>query len=328
MNRMQTNARNRPLGYLVTDEEFRSADLPYEGPRATLATVTESLFWPVSDALLEEKLVARGWLLLWTGRVETPYGTGPFMWHWSTPDGRSIIWIRDYGRIPGGDNRARQLNERLFWILWKAGVKSFLAGVHAGAADWRPEAQRVQPGDLVIPWTFEGTSWFNGLPGTDYESTMNNAKVIDSREIPWPYFDEPLAARAGRHFIELCEPLVAAGRVPRAWTPDEVRGVICDPVNIGFETHYEIFLKLATSKLISEMQPDRPPVVTLHGIVLNPVLCRLLEIECLQYQVVSNPGAGMVPFIGTAHDSHVYNLDEALMWLDVEAQFLESYAVA
>jgi hypothetical protein len=309
---------------LELDAEFIDPALDYDGPAATAATVTESLYWPLSDRELQAELEGQGWQLTWSGRVPTPYGLGPAMTAWSTPSKRVVLWIRDYGRTPGGELRHRQLSERLFWVLWRAGVRFLLAGTHAGIADWRYE-DRITPGDLVLPWSFESRPWFNGLPGTPYESTMNNPMVMETREIPWPYVDEPFSAEAGLRLLEIVRPLVEAGHIGRTWTPAEVRAVTCDVENIGFESHYDVAARMAISRMISEMQPDRPPVVTLHGVTINPVLCRLLAIENLQYQSISNPAPGVTPTIEETHDQHVYDISAARRWVAVEAAMLDTY---
>lgn len=309
---------------LELDPEFTDPPIPYEGPPASAATITESLYWPLADDALRQEIESCGWRLTWAGRVPTPYGMGPEMAAWTTATGREVLWIRDYGRIPGGELRHRQLGERLFWVLWQAGVRFLLAGTHAGAAEWRT-IDRIVPGDLVLPWSFESRPWFNGLPGTDYESTMNNPRVIETRDIPWPYVDEPFSAAAGARLLAIVEPLVAAGHIGRTWTPDQVRAVTCDVEHIGFESHFDVAARMAIAKMISDMQPDRPPVVTLHGVTINPVLCRLLSIEHLQYQTISNPAPGVTPTIGAVHDAHVYDAAAARRWVAVETALLDTY---
>jgi hypothetical protein len=54
---------------------------------------------------------------------------------------------------------------------------------------------------------------------------------------------------------------------------------------------------------------------------------RLLDIEHLQYQMISNPEAGVTPTIGDVHDSHVYDAQAARRWAAVEAELLDSYPV-
>jgi len=51
----------------------------------------------------------------------------------------------------------------------------------------------------------------------------------------------------------------------------------------------------------------------------------MLKIDCLQYQIVSNPAAGIEPVISDVHDSHVYNPQQAARWLEIEAQFFETF---
>ncbi len=307
------------------DPEFLQHDLPYHGPKADYASITESPFWALSSKDFIALVEAAGWKLVQETRVPTPYGPGPDTLVFTTPRGRAVLYIRDYGRTPGGEYRQRHLYERLFWVLWKAGVKSMLIGSHAGSADWRKSPDAIVPGDLVFPWSFESKSWYTGLPGTPYETVWNNPLVTRTRELPWPYLREPFSLKMAAAFRPLAEPEVAKGHIGKIVTPEQVRTVLVGEDSIAFESNYDIYAHQAIAKTISEMQPERPPVVTLHGSVINPVLAKFLGIDILPYQIISNPAQGVVQDISKAHDAHVFSRESAEMWLRIEMTFLETY---
>jgi len=56
------------LSRLLPDPEFVGPEMAYDGPRAVLATVTESLFWPLSDLDLAGAAERKGWTRTWAGR--------------------------------------------------------------------------------------------------------------------------------------------------------------------------------------------------------------------------------------------------------------------
>jgi len=307
------------------DPEFLRADLAYGGPKARFASITESPFWALSTPELIARAQARGWKLTAHLRSPTPYGLGPDTLAFETPAHRPVLFIRDYGKIPGGEYRQRQLYERLFWVLWKAGVKCLLIGSHAGSADWRQGPDTIVPGDLVFPWSFESKGWFGGLPGTPYETVWNNPLVTRTHALPWPYMRDPFSGPMAAAFRRLAEPEHAAGRIGKIVTPIEARAVLVGEDSIGFESNYDIYAHQAVAKTISEMQPERPPVVTLHGSVVNPVLAKFLGIDILPYQIISNPAQGVAYDISKAHDAHVFSREAAEMWLRLELEFFETY---
>lgn len=306
------------------DPEFTRSDLSYTGPKASLVSITESPFWAINDDDFIRLIKKRGWTLVGITRSETPYGLGPKTMEWKTPKGRSVLFIRDYGKTPGGEYRQRQLYERLYWQLWKAGAKVMIVGSHLGSADWRAPDVRVKPGDLIFPWSFESKGWFTGLPGTEFETVWNNPKVTRSRELPWPYMNEPFSRPLWTQFRPLVEAHKQRGElVGKIYEPEDVRGVLVSEDSIAFETNYDIFARMALSKTISEMHPNKPPVITLHGSVVNPVLAKFLSIDVLPYQIISNPAQGIEHDISDTHDAHVFDRAAAEMWLDLELQFFE-----
>jgi hypothetical protein len=316
---------SRPNPDLPLDPEFLHADLKYDGPHARFASITESPFWALSTPQLISLAEDRGWKLQGRSRPMTPYGPGPDTLDFRSPSGREVLFIRDYGKTPGGEYRQRQLYERLFWVLWKAGVKSLVIGSHSGSADWRKGPETIVPGDLVFPWSFESKAWFTGLPGTPYETVWNNPMVTRTHELPWPYMRDPFSTPMASFFKTLAEPEVKAGHIGKIVTPAEVRSVLVSEDSIGFESNYDIYARQAIAKTISEMQPERPPIVTLHGSVINPVLAKFLQIDTLPYQIISNPAQGVIQDISKAHDAHVYSREAAEMWLRLELEFFESY---
>ena len=159
-------ATSPPASSSALDPEFLHSDVAYTGPKARFASITESPFWALSTPELVAQAQARRWKLRQRLRSPTPYGLGPDTLDFVTPAGREVLFIRDYGKTPGGEYRQRQLYERLYWILWQAGVKSLVVGSHSGSADWRKGPAAIVPGDLVFPWSFESKGWFAGLPGT------------------------------------------------------------------------------------------------------------------------------------------------------------------
>jgi hypothetical protein len=309
----------------VLDPEFIGVDVPYDGPKALLASVTESPFWALSPQDFIAMVESRGWKLIHRVRSPTPYGLGPDTLEFTTANGKKVIYVRDFGRIPGGEYRQRQLDERLFWILWKAGVKFLVIGTHFGSADWRKGPEAIVPGDLVFPWSFESKSWFTGLPGTPYETVWNNPLVTRTRELPWPYFGTPFSPAMAASFRSLAEPECQAGRIGKIVTPEQTRAVLVVTESISFQSNFDVYTRQAIAKSISEMQPDRPPVVTLHGSMVNPVLAKFLGIEILPYQVISNPAQGVVQDISGSHDAHVFDRKAAELWLRLEMQFFETF---
>ncbi len=321
-----TSCSNRPpAATSPLDPEFLHSDLAYTGPKAQFASITESPFWALSTPELVAQAEARGWKLRQRLRSPTPYGLGPDTLDFRAPSGREVLFIRDYGKTPGGEYRQRQLYERLYWVLWKSGVKSLVIGSHSGSADWRKGPAAIVPGDLVFPWSFESKGWFGGLPGTPYETVWNNPLVTRTHELPWPYMRDPFSAPMAERFRQLAEPEVKAGHIGKIVTPADVRAVLVGEDTIGFESNYDIYARQAIAKTISDMQPERPPVITLHGSVVNPVLAKFLGIDVLPYQIISNPAQGVIQDISKAHDAHVFSREAAVMWLRLELEFFETY---
>jgi len=256
-------------------------DVTYEGPHAEIATLTGSPLWGMSIEDFTKAAVERGWYNFDDFRPDTPYGKGPVVQHFLTENGRHVIRIPSYGGVAGEDLRLRHTDHKVFWILWKAGVKVVLIGGTSGIADWRPEGQKILPGDVVLPWSFMTHPEHRGLPGTEFESA-------------WPKYDllldDPFCTQLWPLIAEEARKHSVIGSVH---TPDKVHVALVIPSGITFETTYDIQRHVVLSKMISEMFSDQPPVVTLHGDCVNPVLARLLGMHVAYYHMVANIAQGL-----------------------------------
>ena len=76
-------------------------------------------------------------------------------------------------------------------------------------------------------------------------------------------------------------------------TPEDTRVALVLPDSIAFETEFDVLMWASISKQISELQPDKPPVVTLHGDCINPIGARLLGIHMVYYHMVANVAQGL-----------------------------------
>ena len=144
----------------------------YEGPRATLATMTGSPVWGLGDgfAAFAER---QGYRVLGIHRPMTPYGLGPQVESYEAPGGARVLRIPSYGMVAGEDWSLRAAEWKVFWILWKAGVQVLLVGGTSGTCDWRDGEEAVRPGDLVLPWTYLSLDAVpSGLPGTELENVL------------------------------------------------------------------------------------------------------------------------------------------------------------
>jgi len=263
---------------------FNAVD--YTGPRAEFATLTGSPLWGMSTAEVTKAYVALGWEHLGDQRPPTPYGPGPIVQSFRTPSGREVIRIPSYGGTLGRDWLLDRSKERVFWILWQAGVKVLIVGGTSGTADLREGEEAVRPGDLVLPWSFRTSPQHRGLPGTPFETA-------------WPRYDLLMDEPFCSELATLVAVKVQAEYCPhpfrRVHTPQDTRVALVLFDGITFETSYDILMWAAINQQISALQPDLPPVVTLHGDCVNPVLARLLGIHLLYYHLPSNWAQGLHP---------------------------------
>ena len=269
--------------------------IQYEGPRAEFATLTGSPFWGFGVEEVIRRFVDSGWTLHLQERLPTPYGLSPLVVHFSNDAGRNVIWIPSYGEVVGEDSLYHLNFEKLFWVLWQAGVKVMLVGGTSGIADWRAGEGAVRPGDVVLPWSFRTRPVHRGLPGTEYESMWSKCHFL---------LGDPFCPDLATTMVETLQPYVQRGELRGVRTPNDTRVALVVPDSITFETEYDILQNLAISRMASELQPDRPPVATLHGDCLNPLLARYLGIHVLYYHMVSNYAQGLLPGEETARDLH------------------------
>jgi len=299
------------------------SSVQYIGPKATMASITGSPFWPFSHEEVIGKIQENGWALEHDDRVDTPYGKGPRVLQFSRKD-RKLLWIPDYGWTLGQDDRLRMHQEILFWILWKAGVKIMVAGGNSGSSDWRTGDEAVRPGDMVFPWSFKTRSWYRGLPGTKYETVWGNP-ALRRGEIIQPFMGEPFSARLASEFYKLAAPYEEKGPVRKIHTPKSLRIALIHPESITFETNFDVLYWQTIARSISENQPDKPPVIPIHGDCINPILATFLEIEMLYYHIVSNVAQGLPAKadISEEKDKLIYARDFGEMALDLELKFFE-----
>lgn len=269
--------------------------IQYSGPKADFATLTGSPFWGFGVEKVIQRFVEAGWTLQLRERLPTPYGDSPLVVHFINDAGRSIIWIPSYGEVVGEDSLYHLNFEKVFWVLWQAGVKVLIVGGTSGIADWRSGEEAVRPGDVVLPWSFRTRPVHRGLPGTQYESMWSKCHFL---------LGDPFCPDLQEAMAATLQPYVDAGKLRGIRRPEDTRVALVVPDSITFETEYDILQNLAISKTASELQPDRPPVATLHGDCLNPLLARYLGIHVLYYHMVSNYAQGLLPGEKTARDLH------------------------
>ncbi len=252
--------------------------------KAQIASLTGSPLWGLSVEDVLAKWNQMGMEVIQDFRPDTPYGLGPRTVYMETPSDRKIIWIPSYGGVAGKDWLYDETDQKVFWILWKADVKVLIIGGTSGIADWRSTGSKVQPGDIVFPWSFRTNPHHRGLRGTEHE-------------IAWPHrdllLDEPFCSGLVQSLYDTALPYVQEGILHGIHRPEDVRVALIVPDGITYETTYDILKWNAINKMISEMQLGLPPVVTLHGDCVNPVLARLLGMHVAYYHMVANVAQGL-----------------------------------
>ncbi len=295
------------------------ADFPYAGPHADFASVTGSPLWALPVDAVVEAYKKRGWAHDGGRRVPTPYGLGPEVHAFRVPTAkgeRRFLWIPSYGDVLGEETQSLTTLRPVFWILWKAGVEVLLVGGNSGICDWRQATtpdEAVQPGDVVLPWSFRTHQEHRGLPGTPFAA-------------PWPrhnlFLDAPFCPALAGAFAPLLRPYLEKGTIRKVHTPAEVRAALVQVETVTFETDFDILMWRALTKTISDLEPGKPPVVTLHGDCVNPILARFLGIHVLYYHLVCNHAQGLG---GEIHDTltGLFLHDYPAMTLDLEAAAVE-----
>jgi purine nucleoside phosphorylase len=248
----------------------------YAGPRATIATITGSPLWGLGDRF-PELAEQRGFKLVGTHRLPTPYGVGPQLEHYTTPDGRPVLRIPSYGMVRAEDWILRKAEWKVFWLLWQAGVRVLMVGGTSGTCDWREGEDAVRPGDMVLPWSFISFDAMpSGLPGTTLESTL--AEHV-------PLMSEPFCPSLAR---------VWAGEVSSLQHSPFRRIHDQDARVLLNRWHYGAFESVGQAMLLRHFgQSVGCPVIT--GDCVSPPLARVCGMHMLYYHVPSNWAEGLRP---------------------------------
>lgn len=248
----------------------------YDGPRATVATISGSSLWGLGDRFCDFA-AARGVTLLSTTRPMTPYGPGPQLEHYAAPTGRTFLRVPSYGMVAGEDWLERRAEWKTFWILWRAGVRVLIIGGTSGTCDWRDTEDAVLPGDMVLPWSFVSLDAMpTGLPGTELESTL--AERV-------PLMAEPFCPSLAQQWID-----EVGHQMPMPFR--KIHGQ--DARVLLNRWHYGAFESEGQSLLLRHLgQSTGSPVIT--GDCVSPPLARVCGIHMLYYHVASNWAEGLRP---------------------------------
>lgn len=298
----------------------------YEGPRGEVCSVTGSPLWGIEiDDVIAYYRNHYGWRVTYNDRPKTPYGLGPQVVSFKTKSGREVVWIPSYGGVLGQDWTYHQTREKTYWVIWKTGVRVLIVGGTSGITDWRlfdksfPKDRLIEPGDIVFPWNFMTHSSHRGLVGTELETV-------------WPRFDmtldEPFCPELTKFALTKAREYERQGLVRKIHTPKEVRVGLVLPQGITFESDMEIKDWAARCKAMSALEPDLPPILSLHGDCLGPVFCRLAGIHELYIHYVANRAQGMPGnerLVETLHQLYCGNFRTVA--LDFEPWLLENVPI-
>lgn len=251
----------------------------YTGPIANMATITGSPLWGRSVDWVVAQYESQGWKHEAGERVETPYGLGPEVHAFQDPEtGRRFIFIPSYGDILGEGCLTPETIRKCCWVLWSAGVKLLLIGGNSGVCD-PLGADGVRPGDVVFPWSFKTHHHHVGLPGTPVYGV-------------WPKHDltmgEPFCPVSSRAFRDILEKYAGRDGFERILGPKEVRAAVCHYEGMTFETDFDILQWQVLTRQMSELEPEKPRIVTLHGDMFNPVLLKFMGVHVVYYHLVCN----------------------------------------
>lgn len=295
-------------------------NIKYHGPGAKIATLTGSPLWGKSIDQVTDYLIGQGFCHRGTERYPTPYGLGPLLQHFESPSGRSVIRIPSYGGIKGKDYFWIG-SDAVFWLLWQAGVRVLIVGGTSGTADWRDpdDMATVIPGDFVLPWSFRTSERHRGLRRTPFETAWPENDLL---------MDDPFCTELSGLVAERVRERYSPEPFRSAHTPKDVRVALVLPDGITFETTYDILMWVAVNKSISAMQPELPPVITLHGDCVNPILARLLRMHMVYYHLPCNWAQGLHPevgIVGTLRHLYVDVFPSAI--LELEAWMLDTLPI-
>jgi hypothetical protein len=252
----------------------------YDGPRAALATLGGSPTWGLGDRF-HEVAAGHGHARLAVARPRTPYGLGPQVEQYRTPDGREFLRIPTYGQVADEDPVLHASEWKTFWICWQAGVRVLLVGGTSGSCDWRRGAgdeAAVRPGDLVLPASYlTRDAMPTGLPGTELEYCLPRQVAI---------MDEPFCPPLAEAIRRAARGLPGF-RFRRVHGPEA--GVVLNRwlAGNGFES------AAMCRELEAYGRHTGLPVVT--GDCVSPVLARVCGMHLAYYHVVANWGTGLEP---------------------------------
>jgi len=248
----------------------------YSGPRATVATISGSSLWGLGDGFARFAQ-ERGCRLVGVRRPETPYGLGPQLEHYASPNGRPFLRIPSYGMVAGEDWLLHHAEWKVFWLLWQAGVRVLIVGGTSGTCDWRDTDEAVLPGDMVLPWSYMSLDAMPiGLPGTELESVL--AERV-------PLMDQPFCPSLARAWQAAIDALEAS---PFRRVHGQDTRVVLN------RWHYGAFESVAQAMLLRHIgQSLGCPVIT--GDCVSPPLARVCGMHVLYYHVPSNWAEGLRP---------------------------------
>lgn len=289
----------------------------YSVPPAEVASLTGSIFAGASVPETVARFEGNGWELFFQERINTPYGLGPLVNVFKTPSGRHAMWIPFYGAIAGQFRQDTNYPRDLFWILWKAGVKVIVCGSVHGSADWREPGVRIEPRDVVIPWSFWREYPMAGsLPGT---------------EIGGFY---PVLALMGDAYCKVLGEQVAQ-KIEADLTPDPIRKVhrprdvqafaVCPLGNGGsWESDAETNVWRRMCRMISQ-DGEGDLVPLFGGVGVSPPLARKLGAHLVLYHVCTDFAHG----VAETADEVVEHIDDLYLnvtppaFTKLEAEFID-----
>jgi len=256
----------------------------YDGPRATFASLTGSPFWGMGIDDVVQVVKRHGWAHRSSGRLPTSYGLGPLVHHFTTASGRDVIWIPSYGAIEGERMFAPSLVQKVFWLLWQAGVQVLLVGGTSGTNDWRDprDEATVRPGDFVLPWSF--------YPDSDMPGTLPGTEMATGYLPKLALLDDPFCLSLSRRLAQKAEADLSPRPFRRVHHPGAVRVALRCPTLGTFETHFETLVWRTLCRLISEQEGF--PHTMLFGDCISPVLARRTGIHLGYYHIPTNWAAG------------------------------------
>jgi hypothetical protein len=300
-------------------EEIMNRNFYYNGPEADIASITGSPFWGFTVDQIKTYYESHGLHCISDDYYYVPQGRGPRTLCFQNKSGRKFIWIPSYGMVRGQDPRVHRNLDKLFYILQQAKVKILLVGGTSGVAEWRNGDDHIEPGDFVLPTDFYTSPEHRGLQGTELETS-------------WPKFDltldDPFCTSLAKRLEHVIGRYVELGHIRRLHTPRDVRVALVQPPGITFETTFDIETWQVINRLISEMKPNLPPRVTLHGDCINPVLCRLMGIHEAYYHIVVNWAQGIHPEVGITKSLYSLTQERFPQFiLELERELLETLEV-